>query len=220
MVKKVSCNIIRDILPLYADDVVSDDTRAMVEEHLAGCRECCNELIAMQQDVILPGNPSIQMEEARTLKQLKRRLSMKRLKAVIISVLAAVALLAGIYYWTNVKKIYIPYEDLQIQVHNNNGILYARCKGVYRGNVNSKTVIRRTSVENQDIVIICIYDTIWSLYIEPLFPWSEGEKDNDFLFLGDVWDIDQVYYGQWDEKDIYYEDSAYLDEFRKIWERQ
>ena len=30
--KKISCNIIRDILPLYLDDVVSDETKEMVEE--------------------------------------------------------------------------------------------------------------------------------------------------------------------------------------------
>ena len=33
--KKISCNIIKDILPLYLDGVVSDDTRQMVEEHLS-----------------------------------------------------------------------------------------------------------------------------------------------------------------------------------------
>ena len=33
--KKITCEIIKDILPLYVDDVVSADTRTMVEEHLA-----------------------------------------------------------------------------------------------------------------------------------------------------------------------------------------
>lgn len=32
--KEISCDIIKDILPLYVDDVVSDDTKKMVEEHL------------------------------------------------------------------------------------------------------------------------------------------------------------------------------------------
>ena len=32
--KQISCNVIKDILPLYLDDVVSQDTREMVEEHL------------------------------------------------------------------------------------------------------------------------------------------------------------------------------------------
>ena len=34
------CNIIRDILPLYADKMVSADTESFVEEHLIGCAEC------------------------------------------------------------------------------------------------------------------------------------------------------------------------------------
>ena len=31
------CNIIRDILPLYADKMVSSDTASFVEEHHTGC---------------------------------------------------------------------------------------------------------------------------------------------------------------------------------------
>ena len=38
--KKITCEIIKDILPLYVDDVVSADTRTMVEEHLAECESC------------------------------------------------------------------------------------------------------------------------------------------------------------------------------------
>ena len=35
-----NCKIIRDLLPLYLDDVCSDASRALVEEHLGGCVEC------------------------------------------------------------------------------------------------------------------------------------------------------------------------------------
>ena len=34
------CDIIRDLLPLYADEVVSDASREIIEEHLSGCPEC------------------------------------------------------------------------------------------------------------------------------------------------------------------------------------
>ena len=37
---KMNCNVIGDLLPLYADDVVSEDTKCIVEEHLAECGEC------------------------------------------------------------------------------------------------------------------------------------------------------------------------------------
>ena len=35
--EKINCNVIQDILPLYIDDVVSDDTKELVEEHLQNC---------------------------------------------------------------------------------------------------------------------------------------------------------------------------------------
>ena len=34
------CEVIRDLLPLYADDVCSDGSRRIVEEHLPACPEC------------------------------------------------------------------------------------------------------------------------------------------------------------------------------------
>ena len=31
---KISCNVIRDILPLYAEDLASEDTKRLVDDHL------------------------------------------------------------------------------------------------------------------------------------------------------------------------------------------
>ena len=41
---KLSCDVIRDLLPLYADRTASADTAALVEEHLASCPACREEL--------------------------------------------------------------------------------------------------------------------------------------------------------------------------------
>ena len=37
---KISCNIIEDLLPLYVEDAVSEDSRQLVEEHLKECVSC------------------------------------------------------------------------------------------------------------------------------------------------------------------------------------
>ena len=37
---KISCRIIEDILPLYADEVCSEESRALVNEHVAQCEKC------------------------------------------------------------------------------------------------------------------------------------------------------------------------------------
>lgn len=36
----VSCEVIRDLLPLYVDQICSEESRKLVEEHLDTCREC------------------------------------------------------------------------------------------------------------------------------------------------------------------------------------
>ena len=41
---KTSCGVIRDLLPLYADDACSEESRTLVEEHLAECPACAEEL--------------------------------------------------------------------------------------------------------------------------------------------------------------------------------
>ena len=39
---KISCDVVRDLLPLYIDCVCSDDSKRLIEEHLKEC-EACNE---------------------------------------------------------------------------------------------------------------------------------------------------------------------------------
>lgn len=51
---KISCNTIRDILPLYVDEVVSEDTRTMVVEHLGQCAECRKQYENMKTKVVVP----------------------------------------------------------------------------------------------------------------------------------------------------------------------
>ena len=49
-----NCNIIRDLLPLYAEDLLSEDSRALVENHLEGCEECKQELESIKKDIRIP----------------------------------------------------------------------------------------------------------------------------------------------------------------------
>jgi hypothetical protein len=41
---KVHCNVIRDLLPLYYDGVCSEESKALVEDHLPSCEACRKEL--------------------------------------------------------------------------------------------------------------------------------------------------------------------------------
>lgn len=37
---KINCNVIRDLLPLYADQICSNESRELVDEHLSKCGDC------------------------------------------------------------------------------------------------------------------------------------------------------------------------------------
>jgi hypothetical protein len=51
---KISCNIIADMLELYADGVVSEDTKSLVETHLNDCAVCRERLAGIKQSVTIP----------------------------------------------------------------------------------------------------------------------------------------------------------------------
>jgi hypothetical protein len=51
---KLSCEIVKDLLPLYYDEVCSSDTRKSIDEHLAACEHCTAALRKLQQSSNLP----------------------------------------------------------------------------------------------------------------------------------------------------------------------
>ena len=52
---KTDCDVIRDLLPLYADDVCSDASRQLVEEHLKDCPVCTDILSRLRENEIESG---------------------------------------------------------------------------------------------------------------------------------------------------------------------
>jgi len=36
----IKCEVIKDLLPLYVDGVASEESRALIEDHLKECEDC------------------------------------------------------------------------------------------------------------------------------------------------------------------------------------
>ena len=51
---RLSCEVIRDLLPLYYDKVCSKESSSLVEEHLADCPQCLDELQKLKMDLEKP----------------------------------------------------------------------------------------------------------------------------------------------------------------------
>ena len=47
--EKISCNIARDLLPLYIEGILSEETAQVVEMHLQTCKSCKKDFETMRQ---------------------------------------------------------------------------------------------------------------------------------------------------------------------------
>lgn len=81
---KISCNVIQDIMPLYVDEIVSEDTKKLVEEHLKECEDCRKEMEKMRAKIILPNKKKINQAEKELFQKLKHRLINRRIAAAIL----------------------------------------------------------------------------------------------------------------------------------------
>ncbi len=51
---RLSCEVIRDLLPLYYDKVCSKESSSLIEEHLANCPQCLDELQKLKVNLEKP----------------------------------------------------------------------------------------------------------------------------------------------------------------------
>lgn len=86
--KKNNCDIVRDLLPLYAENMCSETSRSIVAEHLGECKECRNELEKISANVVIQADSDIS-----AFKRIKRRARIEN--GIICIVCAVVILIAG-----------------------------------------------------------------------------------------------------------------------------
>lgn len=99
------CNIIRDILPLYAENMVTSDTADFVEEHLKGCEACRREYEQAKEP-----RPAQEISDAAPLLQLRRKLKAKRIQTAALTAVFVAALLVSIFAVLD-APIYFPYSE-------------------------------------------------------------------------------------------------------------
>jgi hypothetical protein len=107
---KVTCNIIRDVLPLYVENMVSDDTSLLIEEHIEGCQDCTNYL----NEIKTSGKPPIDTDVSPLLK-IKSTLRKKKIKTAIISIMLSIIVGIILIAFLTAPE-YIPYSEKSVSI--------------------------------------------------------------------------------------------------------
>ena len=87
----ISCDIIRDLLPLYAEDLASEDTRALVDGHLCQCEPCTRVLAELVKKP--PIAVELSPEPLKKVKAMIRRRRVLSVMAAVLTVLTVASLL-------------------------------------------------------------------------------------------------------------------------------
>lgn len=98
---KNECSIVCDLLPFYAEDMVSEDTAEFVKEHLGNCPTCRAELEKLRKPVQPVAAQHVPDIDAEPLKRLKKALLMEKVQAILCTAAVLLALmLSGLSFLT------------------------------------------------------------------------------------------------------------------------
>lgn len=78
----MSCDIIKDLLPLYHDSICSEESKNAVEEHLKCCESCRDELRTMDSELPITGRAE-NLAEAKAVQDLSKRWKKGMIKSVL-----------------------------------------------------------------------------------------------------------------------------------------
>ena len=114
--KKNDCNIVRDLMPLVLDRAASEESRKMVEEHIAACEACGKQYDAMK--AALPDGLRMEYEEEQkkfvhALKAMRKKTLKRRLTAIALGViLCAAAAFGGLFAYDRLVNRYsVPVDN-------------------------------------------------------------------------------------------------------------
>jgi len=106
---KITCEVINDLLPLYIDDLCSNDSKVAINVHIKTCEVCKSELQAMQLS-ITANTREQNLNDAAVVKMLSKEWKKNKWKSLlkgIVYTLIVVAIIALFLLFS--ADIRIPY---------------------------------------------------------------------------------------------------------------
>lgn len=212
--KNIKCTIIQDILPLYVDEVVSEDTKEMVDEHLQHCTTCQQEYTLMKQDLFIP----VEVQDP-ILHKMSKKWRTKKVKIALASIVGTAIMLFGIFVVVMYVETVIPYSEELIQIEEQaDGQLVSRYYGESYGKI-ALTHPEPIEIDGEVKNISFLYytKTIGNSPTRNLFNNNTGGSELGYTFeIPDSEEVDAVYYAEYDALNP----GTILEHAELIWERK
>jgi hypothetical protein len=108
----LTCEIIRDLLPLYHDHACSDESREAVAEHLKTCAGCQKALADLSAELVQATTlTDLEQASVRSLQALQKKLLQKNVLVAGCSVIAVVVALLGAWAFIAYRETPIAYHE-------------------------------------------------------------------------------------------------------------
>lgn len=183
---KYPCSFIQDLLPLYVDEICSEESKKIVEDHLSQCsicKEIYDSMCNLKQEDIHDYHES---QRIKSLKQVKKKILYKQILIGLSSIVLLFVL--GFEIMTGLKnEIEIVNPDNSVSVSMINGSLTTRLQGsrIY------EATIKRVSISSKDYLFFFVKNSQWDALTTNEEIYSElilcpEDKNAD--------EIDEVYY--------------------------
>ena len=207
---KYSCGIIKDLLPLYVDQVCSDESKELINEHLPECKECKSYMDSLRESQAVE---AVAYDEETERRKVKMMLRMKK-KIVFRNILVAVftvlilggACISAIQY---LKRAAVPIpETKQMEVVYENGDLVLNITDTIWSDASGVRFTLTEDGKSYECVAVAMNTSKWNELISSdktcsKYTIAYREKGAD--------EIDRVYYSG-DGKALEYPPNGELNE--------
>lgn len=109
---QLSCEVVRDLLPLYHDKVVSKDTETAIENHLDICGECLKEYNKISTELPEQKRSKFKADVGKVLKRIKTKAF---IKGVLITCLIAVIIIGGYFSLFKLKISKLSPDEIKVE---------------------------------------------------------------------------------------------------------
>ncbi|MFI3284248.1 MAG: zf-HC2 domain-containing protein [Erysipelotrichaceae bacterium] len=126
--KRYDCDIVKDLLPLYVDGVVSENTKQFIETHVKECSICQSELELLQRELSKNQENKPLQNKGNFILKIKRRIH--RMYALMIMITIALVCMLSYLGTSYLKNTYntVTFKN-NIEVEMENGNLVAEVNG-------------------------------------------------------------------------------------------